>query len=77
MSNEFVYKTLHPMVALVDNPRQVVRANVTVKMITKTYPVQNTLQRIRKSTYSICFMCNADNEDINHLMLECQMLEET
>ena len=74
MTNTFVYAQPHPSVALVDGIRQVTRANVKTRLLTKTYPIMETLVRIRKAVSTTCPLCQHACEDTEHFVVRCPQL---
>ena len=75
ISKCFKHKEVHPVVAQVENHRQVTRANIKTRLLTKTYPIQETRQRVKKASHPTCPLCQYHTEDTAHFVLECPELE--
>ena len=68
--------TLHPSLEAIYNIRQVARVAVKLKILTKTYPLEDTRMRIGKVRSAICKLCDLAVEDTEHFVLSCPALEE-
>ena len=77
MSHQFIHKHPHPVVALVDNPRQVERACIKAQVLTGTYPLQRARFKMKKTSSPTCQMCQRGEEDTTHFVVGCSSLNET
>ena len=77
LEKSFHYRETHPVVGLVENSRQVTRANVKTRLLTKTYPIQETRHRVKRANNPSCLLCQHHSEDTLHFILKCPALDET
>ena len=76
LNNKFKYKEAQLTVSSVDNPRQVARANIKLRLLVGVYPLQVVRFKMKKATTEICQLCKSSSEDITHFLLACEPLSE-
>ena len=76
LATPFKAGKLHPSLEAIYNVRQVARVAVKLKILTKTYPLQDNWMRIGKVKSAGCKLCDSAVEDTNHFVLSCPALEE-
>ena len=62
----------------IENPLQVVRANIKSRILMDVYPLNTNRKRMKQISTDECDVCNnGAKEDIRHFLLECHSLDET
>ena len=69
-------KTLHNATLHIRNPREVTRATIKCQMLTGTYKLQTLRLRFKQTTSDTCITCGEGSEDLKHMLLHCEPLEE-
>ncbi len=64
----------HHAVAQPNNPREVTRSNIRIRLLTGTYTFQSSQQTFGKVRTDICQLCGKETEDICHFLLRCTFL---
>ena len=62
----------------IENPLQVVRANIKSRILMDVYPLNTNRKRMKQISSDECDICNnGAKEDIRHFLIECHSLDET
>ena len=72
----FCHSKCHNVVCHIRNPREVSRAAIKTQMITGTYPLQTSKRKFKQSDSDICLICGGNKEDLTHMLLKCEPLED-
>ncbi|CAC5378067.1 unnamed protein product [Mytilus coruscus] len=74
----FLPRKIHPIIDLNNdnNPSKgALSIAIKLKLVTGTFMTQSKRASFTKSEYPLCKLCDDEDEDIEHLLLKCKVLE--
>ena len=69
-------KGAHPVISHIDNPREVTRCSIKVRLLTGTYPLQKFCHKTNKADSGMCLLCKVETEDTEHFLERCEIYED-